>query len=281
MLFEELPDWITPMLTCSVNIQPDSVATKLAIKISQHFEKTFSVAAFRLDHPGTTQKRSHPAGNIQTFLMLAGCRNFQPLSDKRPAATKSRMYGITAFVLKDNGFFRTQRFEFFLGSWQTSLRPRPLLGDMHGWLASNDIRADASNTGLDGLSVLSRTDAVNELPKWGHPTAHDLIQTSGAIPPEAVLTERRSSASSELDGQAAFSGQELRRRSCLLPASSGLRSSGFGPRLLRSNPVVALPVPKGEWLSLCQPRLLAPSRRGPATALWTPLVGLQGMFSCP
>ena len=281
MLSKELPDRITPMPTCSVNIQPDSVTTKLAIKVSQHFEKTFSVAAFRLDHPGTTQKRSHPSGNIQPFLMLAGCRNFQSLSDKRPAATKSRMHGKTAFVLKNNGFFRTQRFEFFLGSWQTSLHPRPLLGERHGWLASNDTRADASNTGLDGLSVLSRTGAVNGLPKWGHPTEHDLIRTSGAIPPDAVLTERRSSASSEPDGQSAFSGQGLRRRPCLPPASSGLRSFGSGPKLLRSTPVVALPVPRGELLSLCQSRRLAPSRRGPVIALWISFLSLRGMFSCP
>ena len=281
MLSEELSDWITPMPTCSVNIQPDSVATKLAIKVSQHFEKTFSVAAFRLDHPGTTQKRSHPSGNIQTFLMLAGCRNFQSLSDKRPAAAKPRVHGKATFVLKNNGFFRTQCFEFFLGSWQTSLHPRPLLGDRHGWLASNDTRADASNTGLDGLSVLSRTGAVNGLPRWGHPTEHDLIRTSGAIAPGEVLTERRSSASSELDGLAAFSGQGLRRRPCLPPASSGLRSSGSGPRLLRSTPVVALPVPRGEWLSLCQSRLLAPFRRGIATALWISFLCLRGKFSCP
>lgn len=91
MLSEVLPDRITPMPTSSVNIQPDSVATKLAIKVPQGFEKAFSVATFRLDHPGTTQKRSHPAGNIQTFLMLAGCRNFQSLSDKRPDAPKPRV----------------------------------------------------------------------------------------------------------------------------------------------------------------------------------------------
>ena len=117
MLSEELLDWITPMPTSSVHIQPDSIATKLAIKVPQHFEKPFSVAAFRLDNPGTTQKRSNPAGNIQTFLMLAGCRNFQPFSNKRPDAPKPRVQSKTAFVLKNHGFFRTQRFEFFLGSW--------------------------------------------------------------------------------------------------------------------------------------------------------------------
>ena len=281
MLSEELPDRITFMPTCTINVQPNGVAAKPAIKVLHHLEESLSIATFGLDHSCTAQKRSYPSRNIQTFLMLAGRRNLQPLSDKRPAAAKPRMQGKAAFVLKNNGLFRTQRFEFFLGSWQTSLRPRPLLGDRHDWLASADTQVDASNTELDGLSVLSRTGAVNESPKWGHPTEHDLIRTSGAIPPDEVLTERRSSASSELDGLAAFSGQELRRRPCLPPVSSGLRSSGSGPRLLRSTPVAALPVPRGEWLSLCQSRLLAPSRRGPAIALWISFLSLRGMFSCP
>lgn len=276
MLFEELPDRITSMPTCSINIQPNSVAAKLAIKVLHHLEESLSVATFSLDHSRTTQKRSYPSRNIQALLMLAGRRNLQPLSDKRPTASKPRMQGKAAFVLKNNGFFRTQRFEFFLGTWQTSLRPRPLLGDRHDWLASADTQVDASNTELDGLSALYRTGAVNGSPKWGHPTEHDLNRTSGAIPPSEVLTERRSSVSSELAGLAAFSGQGHRLRPCLPPASSGLRSSGSGLGLLRSTPVVALPVPKGEWLSLCRSRLQVPFRRGPATALWTPLLNLRG-----
>ena len=192
MLFEELPDWITSMPTSSVNIQPDSVATKLAIKVPQHFEKTFSVATFRLDDSGTSQKRSHPAGNIQTFLMLAGCRHFQPFPDERPAAAKPRVQSKTAFVLKNYSFFRTQRFEFFLGSWRTSSRPLPLPGDKRDWLALTDTRVDASSIGPDGLSALSRTGAVNGLPKWGHPIEHDLSRTSVAIPPVEALAELQS-----------------------------------------------------------------------------------------
>lgn len=184
-------------------------------------------------------------------------------------------------MLQSRLIFRTQRFEFFLGPWQTSLRPRPLLGDRHGWLASADTQVDASNTELDGLSALSRTGAVNGLPKWVHPTEHDLNRTSGAIPPGEVLTELRSLASSELDGLAAFSEQGLRPRPCLPPASNGLRSSGSDPRLLISTPVAALPVLRGEWLSLCRSRRLAPSLRGPAIALWISFLGFRGKFSCP
>jgi hypothetical protein len=279
MLFEELSDWITPMPTSSVNIQPDSVATKLTIKVPQHFEKTFSIAAFRLDHSGTTQKRSYPSGNIQTFPMLAGCRNFQSLSDKRPNAPKPRVQSKTALVLKNHSFFRTQRFEFFLGSWRTSSRLLLLPGDKRDLHVLTDTQVDASSIGPDGLSALSRTYAVNGSLKWGHPTERDLNRISGAIPPGEALTELQSSESSELDGLTAFSGQGLLLRPCLPPASSGLRSSGSGLGPLRSTPVVALPVPRGGWLSLCQSKLLAPSLRVPVIALWTPLLGLQGTFS--
>lgn len=281
MLSEELPDRITPMPTCSINIKPNGVTAKPAIEVLQHFEETLSVAAFGLDHSCTAQKRSHPSRNIQTLLMLAGRRDLQPLSNKRPPSAKPRMQGKAAFILKNNGFFRTQRVEFFLGSWQTSLHPRPLLGDRHGWLASGDTRADASNTGLDGPSVLSRTVAVNGSPKWDHPIGHGLIRTSVETPPGEALTELRPSASSELDGPTAFLGLGLLRRPCLPLASSGLHSSASGPELLKSTLVVAPPVSKVGWRSLCRSRLLAPSRRGPAIVLWTPLLGLWGQFSYP
>jgi len=281
MLSEELPDRITPMPTCAINIKPDGVTAKPAIEVLQHLEETLSVAAFRLDHPSTTQKRSNPAGNIQPFLMLAGCWNLQPLSDERPPSAQPRMAGKAAFVLKNDGFFRTQRFEFFLGPWRISSHRLLLPGDIHGRHALTDTRVDASSTGLDGPSALSRTVAVNGSPRWGHPIGHDLIRTSVETPPGEVLTELRPSVSSELDGLAAFSGPGLLHRPYLPPSSSGLHSSGSGPELPRSTPDVVPPVSKGGWLSLCRSRLLAPSRRGPATVLWTPFRSLLGKFSCP
>jgi hypothetical protein len=104
MLSQELPDRITLMPTCSVNIQPDCVAAKPAIKVLQHLEESLPVSAFRLDHSSAAQKRSHPTGNIQSLLMLASCRNLQPLSDERPTPAEPWMQGKTAFVLKNNGF---------------------------------------------------------------------------------------------------------------------------------------------------------------------------------
>jgi hypothetical protein len=281
MLFQKLTDHVTLMPTCTVNIQPNGVAAEPTIQVLQHLEKTLSITTFRLDHSSTAQKRSHPAGNIQTFLVLAGCRNLHPFANERPTTAEPWMQGKTAFVLKNNGFFRPQRFEFFLGSWRTSSRPRPLLGDRHGWLASADTRADASNTGPAGLSALSRTAAVYGSPKWGRPIVRGSIRTSGVIPPDGAQVVLRSSASYGLDGQTAFWGPRLRPHPYLPPASSGLHSSASGPEPLRSSPAVALPIPKGGWLSLCQSKLLVPSRPRPAIAFWLPFLNLRGRFSCP
>jgi len=281
MLFQEFPDHITPMPTCTINIQPDSIAAKMAIKVLQYLEESLPVATFGMDCSCTAQKRSYPSRNIQTLLMLAGRRNLQPFSDKRPTAAKPRMQGKSAFVLENNGFFRTQRFEFFLGSWQTSSRPRPLLGDRHDWLASNDTQADASNTELDGLSALPRTDALNGSPVWDRPIGHGSIRTSGAIPPGDVPAALQFSASCVLDDPAVFSESGHLRRSFPLPVSSGLHSSGSDPEPLRSNPVAVPPLPTGGWRSLCRPKLQAPSRPGLAIALWMPFLRLKGRFSCP
>ncbi len=143
MLFQKLPDRIIPIPTYAVNIQPDSIATKSAIKVLQHLQETLSVSAFRLDCSSMAQKRSHPAGDIQALLMLARCRNLKPLSDECPTLAQPWRQGKAAFVLKNNSFFRSQRLEFFLGSWQTSSRRRRLLGDRYDRHASTDTQADA------------------------------------------------------------------------------------------------------------------------------------------
>ena len=266
------------MPTCSVNIQPDSIAAKPVIKVLQHLQESFPVSAFRLDYPSTTKQRSHPSRNIQALLMLTGRRNSQPRTNARPASAKPWMQGKAAFVLKNNGFFRTQRFEFFLGPWQTSLRLRPSLEDTYDWLALADTQADASSTGLDGLSALSRTVAVNASPRWDHPSGCGSIRTFGAIPPNDAQAVQPPSASCVLDDLTVFSGSGLLPRPCLPLESSGLHSSGSDPELQRSNPVAAPPALTGGSLSLYRSKLQVLSRPRPATVLWK---RFQGRFSYP
>src|SRR5574341_339458 len=280
MLSQELPDRITLMPTCSINIKPDGVTAKLAIQVLQHLEKSFSVAAFRLDNSCTAQERSYPAGNIQTFLMLTGRRDLQPFSNERPTTTKPWMKGKSTFVLKNNSFFRTQRFEFFLGSWRTSSRLLPLPGDTHDWPALIDTRADASSTGPDGLSALSQIAAANGSPTWGRPSGRDSGRTSGAIPPDDAPTGPQSSASSGPGDQTAFSGSGLLPRLYLPLASSGLRSFGSGLKPRISSPAFAPPVPAGGWQSLRRSKHRGFSRPEPTTVLLMLYRGSRGRYSC-
>jgi hypothetical protein len=280
MRFQEIPNRITPMPTCSVNIQPDRVATKPVIEVLQHLEESLSIAAFRLDYSGTAQKRSYPSGNIQSLLMLAGRRNLQPLSNERPPTAKPRMAGKTTFILKNNGFLRTQRFEFFLGSWRISSHRLPLLGDKHDWPALADTRVDASSTGPDGLSVLSQIVVVNGSPESDHPSEHGSIRTSGEIPPSGVLTALQSSVSSGQVAPSASSGLGHLPHLYLPLASSGLCSSGSDRVPQKSSPVVAPQELKGGWQSSCRSKHRVFSRPEPAAVPLTLCRGSQRRFSC-
>ncbi len=250
------------MPTRSVNIQPDRITAKLRIKVQQDLEEPFPVSALRLNYSGTTQKRSNPAGNIQAFLMLAGSRNLQSFSDERPTAPKPGMQGKTAFILKNNGFLRPQRFEFFLGPWRTSSRLRLLLGDTHDWLASTGTRVDASSTALDEPSALRRSAAVNGLPASARPNELDSSRTSGAIAPNEVPIGPQFSASSVLGVRVASWGSRLRPRPYSPLVSSGLRSSGSGPEPRISILASGLPAPGAGWRSLNRSKLPEPFRPG-------------------
>jgi len=269
------------MPACSIDIQPDRITAKLAVKVLKNVEEPFPVSALRLDYSGTTQKRSNPAGNIQALLMLAGRRYLQPLSNERPTSAKSGMQGKTAFILKNNGFFRPQRFEFFLGPWRTSSRPRLLPGDIHDWLSSTGTRVDASNTAPDELSASRQSDAVSELPASARPSGRDSSRTSEAIAPNGVPTEPQFSVSSVLGVPSAFSELGLRPHPYSPLVSSGSRSSWSGPEPRIPILAAALPGQGARWRSLDRSRLLELSRPGIVTALWTPLQGFRGRFSCP
>jgi len=279
MRFQKLPDRVTLMPTCSINIQPDGIASKATIKVLQHLEEPIPVSPLRLDHPRTAEKRGYPAGNIQALMMLTGCRHSQPLSYKRPTTAKPRMQSETAFVLKNNGFLMPQCVEFFLGPWQTSSRPRPLPGDRYDWPASIDTPVDASNTGPDELSALFRTPAVNGSPRWGRPNELGSSRTSAVIPPDGVRAGLRSSGSSGQGGLSASSGSGLLPRLCLPLASSGLCSSDSGQEPRRSSRAAAPPEPAARSRSLCQSRHRAISRLMPTTVASMLYRGLRERYS--
>ena len=265
----------------SINIQPNRVTAKLAVQVSQDLKESFPVATFRLNHSCTAQKRSDPAGNIQSFLMLAGCRNLQSLPDERPAPAKPGMQGESAFILENNGFFRPQCFEFFLAPLRISSHLRLLPGGTRDWPVSNDTRVDASSAAPDEPSTLRQSDAVNALPPLVHPNGLDSNRTSGVILPGGVPTGLQSSGSFGSGVPAASSGSELRPHPYSPPESSGLRSSGSGPEPQISSLAVVLRGPGARWRSLCLSRLPVLSRPGPKASLLMPFENPKGRYSCP
>jgi hypothetical protein len=268
------------MPTGAINIQPNRITSKFAIKVLQHLEEAFLVSTFRLNDSGAAQKRRYPAGNIQSFLVLACSRNPQPFPDERPAATKSGMQSKATFILKNNGFLRPQRFEFFLGLWRISSRLRLLPEDKHDRLASIGTRVDASSTVPDELSVLFQTVAVNGLQALDRPNGPGSSRTSEVILPDGVPTGPRFSASSGLGVPAAFLGSGLRPRLYSPPVSSGLCSFESDPGLQKSTRDAVLPVPEAKWLSLCRSRLPALFRPRLIAFLLKPYGGPIGRYSC-
>ena len=98
----------------SVYIKPDGVASKSAIKILQIGNKSLSVSSRPSDHPPSTQQRGDPSKQIQSLAMLTHGRNAQPSPSSRPSHSQPRMKRKSRFVLKDDGFLRSQSPEFFL-----------------------------------------------------------------------------------------------------------------------------------------------------------------------
>lgn len=113
MRFNEFFDYFTPMPARSINIKPNRLMSQRSIQMRQNLQKSFPVTAFRLDHAATSEQRGHPTGDIQTLAVLTGRRNLQSASLLAPTPPEARMERKPGLVLKNNGFTRIQRAEFF------------------------------------------------------------------------------------------------------------------------------------------------------------------------
>lgn len=88
------------MPTSLIHIQPEGIALQTPIKMPQNFNKSLTVPPFGLNHPISTQQRSHPSRKIQTNPVLAGRSNPQALANSGPTATQTRMQSKTCLILK-------------------------------------------------------------------------------------------------------------------------------------------------------------------------------------
>ncbi len=97
----------------SVHIKPDPIPSKSPVKILQAGHKSLPISSRPSDHPSPPQQRSDPSKQIQSLAMLTRGRNAQPFPSSRPPHSQSRMERKARFVLKDDGFLRSQPPEFF------------------------------------------------------------------------------------------------------------------------------------------------------------------------
>ena len=243
------------MPTCTVNIQPDGISPQPLVKMSQNLEESISVTSLCLNHTHTTQKWGYPSRNIQTLLMLAGGRNLQPLSNASPYPPQTRMKGKTTFILKNNGFFLSQRFKFFLKPCKIALHLQPLLAYTHDWHALTYTPTGASSSGLDELSALHQTAVASGSSGWGHPSERDLTQTSAGTDPNVFLPTLQFWDLAAQGVLASVWALWPLSRPYLLLASNGLSSYGSDLKHRKSNWAAVLQEPEEGLLSSDRPKL--------------------------
>ena len=159
-----------------IYIQPYREASQMATKMLQTGQESFSVSMRPSDHPPSAQQRSHPSKQIQTLAMLARRRNPQPASSLCPSYPQTRVQGKPRFVFKNDGFFRSQRLDFFLRFVQIPWPLHFVLGGKCTQRVSSDTPIGASKTEPDEPLTLSRSVFSGERPRSDRPTEPDLVQ---------------------------------------------------------------------------------------------------------
>lgn len=166
-----------------IDIHPDGVAPEATAQRLEAREEAISIAPRRARQSCSSQQRSNPAEEIQSFMMVAGRRHFQPPSTFGPPHAQPRMKGEPCLVLKHNRFTRPQIPEFFLMHAEIAgPLPNGLVNKNTPPVLSG-IPVDASIAGPAGRSVLRQTADSNVAPMSVHPTGPDSNQTpTGSSP---------------------------------------------------------------------------------------------------
>jgi len=184
-LYKEI-DLFPLMPSGPVYIEPDREASQVAAKMFQTSKESFPVSVRPSDHPPSAQKRGNPSKEIQPLAMLARRRNLKPSSPFCPSYPQTRVQRKPRFILKDDGFLRAQRSEFFLTPYESAWPLRSSPEDTYSLPASVDSLTGASRTEPDEPSGLSRTDASDAPQGWGRPIGPDGARMPREISPDPL-----------------------------------------------------------------------------------------------
>lgn len=235
-----------------IYIQPDLISLNLAIQLAETSEEALSIPLGTSQHPHLSQQRSNPTENIQSFVMLAGSGNPQPLADFTPPSAQTGMQRQTGLIFKNNCFLSSQSPEFIITWNEIFGRFRCAPEDTNTQLASSGILTDASMTEPDVFSNGFQIDFSDGPLRSAHPTGLDSDQIPPAtflnVPPTCVeLVE-----SIELDAPASLQASGIPCLVHSLCASTDLSSDGSNQALRISIPDVDPPVSTEEPLFLFQ-----------------------------
>lgn len=230
MTLDKKINLVSLMQASLVNIQPDLISSQSQVKLSQAKQESLSIPLDMPHHTLPSQKRRHPAKDIQPGAVLTGCRYPKSFSSFRPAHSQPRMERKTRLVLKEDGFLRAQRLKFFLTTSKISSPPAISPEDKHSWRASAGIPIDASTSGPDGPSSLFQIAASNGRRASARPNGLGLARTPEETSQDHSL---RFSGLRPSTARADRAVPAILKLSILARLPGASRGSGFGVLVLR------------------------------------------------
>jgi len=262
MFFKKYLNGISFMPSGTVYIKPYGISFKPIVKLAQYFNKSFTIAFWRFNHPVSTYKRSYPPRYIQPGLMLAGSWNTKTLSFFSPSPAKTWVERKTSLILEYYRFFRLQRFKFFLISPGTSAHQALSPEDMNNRPFSSYNQVDASSIEPDEPLFLFQNYVSDMSRASVHPIVRAVIQVQKAFFQGLFPADDGHLELNELGAPVSVPVLELRVPAYLPYVSRGSSSDATGPISRLSIPDADPPVSAEEPLSLFQYRLPeCPERR--------------------
>lgn len=169
MAFKKKPDFFSFMPFGSIHIEIDNKTAELFQHILQYQQKSLPVTFGGAYQAFPPQQGSHPAGQIEPLAMLAGGRNFEPLTFLSPTSPKAGMQAKAGLILKNDGFIVFKVLQFFLTPPENGGHPWHELEDKHSWLVSGCILSNVTSIAPAALSTSVQTASSGVSPKWAHP----------------------------------------------------------------------------------------------------------------
>jgi hypothetical protein len=129
MALQKKPDFFSFVPFSSIDIEIDNKARELFQHVLQYLQESILVTFSGAYQTLPFYQRRHPARQIEPLAMLAGSRDFEPLTFLRPASAQTGMQAKASLILKNNGFIVFKVTQFFLTPGENGWHPWHELAD--------------------------------------------------------------------------------------------------------------------------------------------------------